>query len=740
MIKYFEETKEFHLYNDELSYIMNVLPNGHLGQIYYGSKVEVKSGYSEYMEYAPRLMTSYVFEDDWYFTLNQARQEYPTFGASDYRSSAFEIKQPNGSSISDFVYQGHEILTGKPSITGLPATYFNDDSEGKALRIDLYDEVTDIKMELYYTIYSDHNVISRWVKFVNMGTETHYLNKAMSMNVDFPDSEYDLLHFSGHWARERHLKERRLEQGIQSFGSMRGISSSDHNPFFILKDFNTDEENGNAYGFSLVYSGNFQAQVEVDTHDTTRVSLGINPDGFRWQLKPEDEFSTPEALLSFSNSGLNKLSHTIHDLYNNNLVRGPWKNKERPILLNNWEATYLEYTEEDLIDIAKTGKEIGVELFVLDDGWFGARDNDEAGLGDWFANLDKIPSGIDGLSKKINDLDMQFGIWIEPEMVNKDSNLYREHPDWILETPNRLSAQGRHQYVLDYSNDDVVEHIFNQLYETFNNANISYIKWDMNRSLSEVYSNHFPAEQQGEIYHRYILGVYKLYEKMIEAFPDVLFESCSSGGSRFDPGMLHYAPQAWTSDNNDAMERVKIQYGTSYGYPVSSMGAHVSKTVNDQLYRYIPIETRANVAYFGTFGYELDLNELSKEEIELSKKHIKFMKEYRKVLQFGTFYRLQSPFDYNTSSWMVTDDETVILGVYREINEVNAPFRRVRLTGLDPDSQYYCKTNDKTYSGSELMNLGIITTDGTSGYQRADYYEASHDFNSKLFVLKKINE
>lgn len=737
MIKYFETSKEFHLHNEEISYIMKILPNGHIGQIYFGSKVAVKEGYSDYIETAPRYMTSYVFEDDWYFSLEQIKQEYPVFGTTDYRSPAFRIEQPNGSNISDFTYKGHEIIKGKPSIPDLPATYLNDASEASTLRIDLYDNITDVKLELFYTIYKDINIVSRWSKFVNEGNQVQYLDKAMSMNLDLPESNYDMLQFSGAWSRERHVKERTLEQGIQSFGSMRGISSANHNPFFILKNHDTNEDVGNAYGFSLVYSGNFLGQVEVDTHDTTRVSLGIHPDGFKWQLKPEEEFNTPEAILSFSNSGLNKLSQNFHNLYNNHLIRGPWKNKVRPILINNWEATYFDYDEKDLLNIVETAKKVGVELFVLDDGWFGKRNNDDGGLGDWYTNKDKIPSGLDGLSEKVKELGMEFGIWIEPEMINKDSDLYKEHPEWVLETPNRNSSHGRNQFVLDFSNENVVNHIFKELYKTFKDADISYIKWDMNRSLTEVYSKHYTPEQQGEIYHRYVLGVYRLYEKMIEAFPNVLFESCSSGGARFDAGMLYYAPQAWTSDNNDAMERVKIQYGTSYGYPISSMGAHVSKTINAQLNRYIPIETRANVAFFGTFGYELDLNELSEEEIELTKLHIEFMKDYREVIQFGQFYRLKSPFEHNISSWMVTDDEYVIVGVYREINEVNAPFNRIKLKGLDPQAEYYGCTDKKAYSGSELMNIGLITTDGSSGLQRAGYHEASNDFDSRIFVFQK---
>ncbi|WP_347296479.1 alpha-galactosidase, partial [Enterocloster bolteae] len=541
----------------------------------------------------------------------------------------------------------------------------------------------------------------------------------------------------GAWARERYPKTRQLEQGILSVGSMRGNSSHNHNPFVILKRPDTDEFQGEAIGFSLIYSGNFLAQAEVDTYDTTRVLMGIHPSCFDWKLEAGESFQTPEAVMVYTDQGLNHLSQTFHRLYQKRLARGYWRDRERPILINNWEATCFDFTEEKLLEIARTAKETGVELFVLDDGWFGERSNEHAGLGDWFANTKRLPQGITGLSKKIGEIGMKFGLWFEPEMVNKDSDLYRQHPDWIIAAPERRQSHGRFQYVLDFSRKEVVDYIYSMMETLLSDADISYIKWDMNRSITECFSNTLPADRQGEVYHRYILGVYELYERLIGRFPQILFESCASGGGRFDPGMLYYAPQGWTSDDTDAMERLKIQYGTSYCYPVSSMGSHVSVTPNQQVNRDTPLSTRANVAYFGTFGYELDLNVLSSEELEDVREEITFMKQYRHLLQFGTFYRLESPFSHNTAAWMVVDSDKkeAIVGWYRVLNGINLPFTRLKLKGLDPGTKYAVSGNVKSCYGDELMYAGLITTDISSGQAQGNE-KMSRDFESRLYILK----
>ena len=682
-------------------------------------------------------MASYLIENDKTISLEHIKQEYGVYGTTDYRESAVEILQANGSRISDFQYSGHMITSGKPKLTGLPATYTEDDSEAMTLTLQLKDIVTGMELELLYTIFCKGGIIARSARFTNHGSESIHLTKAMSLCMDLPDYNYDFLHFSGAWARERHLKTSKLEQGIQSVGSLRGHSSHEHNPFIILNRPTADEFQGEAIGFSLIYSGNFLAQVEVDTHASSRVLLGIHPDTFDWKLESGESFQTPEAVMVYSDKGLNHMSQTFQKLYQKRLARGVWRDKARPILINNWEATYFDFNEDKILEIAHKAKESGVELFVLDDGWFGGRRNEHAGLGDWIPNPDLLPHGIAGLSQKIEELGMKFGLWFEPEMINKDSDLYRAHPDWMLQTPQRNASHGRYQFVLDFSRKEVVDHIYQMMAKILDESHISYIKWDMNRSITECYSAILPADRQGEVFHRYILGVYDLYERLTSQFPEVLFESCASGGARFDPGMLYYAPQCWTSDDTDAIERLKIQYGTSYCYPISSMGSHVSVTPNHQLARTTPLHTRANVAYFGTFGYELDLNKLTKEEQSEVKEQIIFMKKYRQLIQFGTFYRLSSPFESNITMWMVVsgDKTEAIVGWYKVLNTVNDSYTRIQLKGLDPDLCYENTITGKMYYGDELMNLGLITTDVSAGEAYGDL-EPGGDFDSRLYIFK----
>ncbi len=733
-----ETTHTFHLYNNEISYIMTVLRNGQMGQLYFGKKVHERDDYSYLIEVRSRPMTSCVFDTDKCFSMEHLKQEYAVFGTTDYRSPATEVLQNNGGRISEFVFHDYRIENGKPSLEGLPATYTESDEEASTLVIGLMDPLTQIRLELFYTIFEKGGIIARSARFINKGKEDVHLTTAMSLCVDLPDSEYDWIQFSGAWARERCPKRRCLEQGIQSVGSMRGNSSHNHNPFVILKRPTADEFQGEAIGFSLIYSGNFLAQAEVDAYNTTRFLMGIHPAGFDWKLSAGTSFQTPEAVMIYTDQGLNCLSQTFHRLYQKRLARGYWRDRERPILINNWEATYFDFTEEKLLQIAGKAKECGVELFVLDDGWFGQRNTEHAGLGDWTANTDKLPSGIAGLSEKIEKMGMMFGLWFEPEMVNKDSDLYREHPDWILQAPGRKPSHGRFQYVLDFSRKEVVDRIYEMMAKLLSEAKISYVKWDMNRSITECCSASLPADRQGEVYHRYILGVYDLYERLTSRFPQVLFESCASGGGRFDPGLLYYAPQGWTSDDTDAVERLKIQYGTSYCYPVSCMGSHVSVTPNHQVNRNTPLETRADVAYFGTFGYELDLNRMTDEELNAVKEQVRFMKKYRRLIQYGTFYRLQSPFDNNVAGWMVVsgDRRQAIAGRYKILNGPNQPFERMYLKGLDADTEYLVNGSE-THYGDELMNCGLVTTDASAG-EAGPGEKMSCDFESELYVIESV--
>ena len=736
-IIFHENTSIFHLYNEEISYIMMVLKNGHMGQLYFGKRIHDKEDFSYLCENYCRAMGSYIFEGEKSLSLEHTKLEYGVYGNTDYRQPAVEVLQNNGSRISDFKYQSFSIVPVKPKLSGLPATYTEDDGEAETLFITLKDSVTGLLLKLSYTIFAKGGVIARNAHLKNEGEESLHLTTAMSLCMDLPDYDYEWIQFSGAWSRERHEKVRKLEQGIQSVGSRRGHSSHEHNPFVILKRPAADEFQGEAMGFSLVYSGNFLTQAEVDTHGSTRMLMGIHPDGFDWKLEKGESFQTPEAVMVYTDKGLNHLSQTYHKLYQRRLARGYWRDKARPILINNWEATYFDFTEERIVEIAKKAKECGVELFVLDDGWFGQRSSDKAGLGDWVANRDRLPEGIEGLAERISSLGMKFGLWFEPEMVNKDSDLYRAHPDWILQTPERTNSHGRFQHVLDFSRKEVVDAIYEMMSKILGNAKISYVKWDMNRSITECFSAALPADRQGEVFHRYILGVYDLYERLTSRFPEILFESCASGGARFDPGILYYAPQGWTSDDTDAVERLKIQYGTSYCYPVSSMGSHVSVSPNHQLNRETPLYTRANVAYFGTFGYELDLNKLTEEEQKEVKEQIAFMKEYRELFQFGTFYRLSSPFEKNITAWMSVseDKKTAIVGWYRVLNPVNDSYTRLKLCGLLEDVEYTIEGQKGTFFGDELMNLGILTSDATSGEAQEGQFKGC-DFDSRLYILK----
>ncbi|ABD99818.1 alpha-galactosidase [Ligilactobacillus salivarius] len=740
-ITYNEQSREFHLYNNKISYLIKILANEQLGQLYFGKRIPNRGNHDYLVENTYRPVTSYVFDDDYSFSLGNVKQEYPAYGTTDQRRPALDIKQPNGSRITDFKYVSHKIYAGKRKLTGLPATYVEDESEATTLEINLYDELIQVTLCLQYTIFENSAAIARSVKFSNNSDQKYQLKTALSLNLDLPDANYEWLQFSGAWGRERHLHKTPLRPGIQAINSARGASSHMQNPFVILKRPFTTEEQGEALGVSFVYSGNFLAQAEVDEYSVTRLQIGIDPFQFSWCLKPNETFQTPEAILAYTSEGLNQLSQTFQKLYTTRLARGYWRDKERPILINNWEATYFDFTEEKLLSIAKKAKELGIELFVLDDGWFGERTKETAGLGDWYVNRNRLKNGISGLSRKIHDLGMMFGLWFEPEMVNKDSDLYRKHPDYIIETPKRHASHGRKQYVLDFSRKEVVDNIYEQLVKILDEGEIDYIKWDMNRNITECYSIAYPPEQQGEIMHRYILGVYDLYERLIERYPKILFESCASGGGRFDAGMLYYAPQAWTSDDSDAIERLKIQYGTSFGYPQSMMGAHVSASPNEQLGRNTPLKIRGDVAFFGAFGYELDLDKLSSTELASIKKQIELMKKYRSIFQYGTFYRLKSPFEGNIVSWMVVseDKSQAIVGYYKILNDVNCEYRRLCLPGLDADTLYNVQEELGSYlgnfTGDELANIGLVTTDASAGQN-----QETTDFYSKLFILERCGE
>lgn len=739
-----EYNKEFHLQSKGSSYIFKVLKNGQLGQLYYGKKIRHKDQFTYLLQIPnePVGNASFCYEDDNIFTLEVMKQEYPSYGTTDYREPAIQVSQENGSRITDFKYKNYKLYKGKPKLKGLPATYVEDENEGSTLEIILYDEVIDTELRLIYSVFENYNVITRSVHITNKGKQTLNIERIMSMSIDLPDSSFEMVHLDGAWIRERNINTRTLKPGIQSVDSKRGTcSSSQHNPFIALKRLEANEDYGEVYGFSFVYSGNFVAQVEVDHYNTSRVQMGINPFDFNWLLEPGQDFQTPEVVSVYSDNGLSEMSQTYHEIYRKRLVRGPWRDKERPILINNWEATYFDFNEEKIMKLAEKARDVGIELFVLDDGWFEGRNDDTSSLGDWFVDRSKLPNGLGGLGAKIEDLGMKFGIWFEPEMISKRSRLYSQHPDWMIRVPDRSPSHGRNQYVLDFGRREVKEEVYSMLRRVLLDAPISYVKWDMNRNMTEIGSSGLPAQRQKEVSHRYILGLYEILEQLTSEFPNILFESCASGGNRFDPAMLYYMPQTWASDNTDAIERLKIQCGTSMVYPLSSMAAHVSAVPNHQVRRTTPLETRFAVSIFGMLGYELDLNKLSEDELRKIKDQVNIYKEYRGLIQNGRFYRLSSPYSSNRVTWMVVseDRKETILGYYKILSQPNPAFERIKLKGLDTNQRYKINGYDEVFNGDELMNVGLLLEPeymGTVFTEKSNYVG---DFGSRIFNIKAID-
>lgn len=712
-ICYHEGSREFHLYNKEISYLITILKNGQLGQLYFGKKLHDRESFSHLLELRHRPMAVCTYEGDSTFSMEHIKQEYPSYGAGDMRYPAVEILQENGSRITNFVYQTHRIYDGKPALAGLPATYTEDSKEAQTLEIELKDELIDTTLILYYTIFEELPVITRSAKVIYHGAEKIVLERAMSCSVDLPDHDYQMIELTGAWGRERAVTERKLQYGIQGIYSMRGCSSSNFNPFLALRRENTTEACGEVYGFSLVYSGNFLAQAEVDTYDVTRVTLGIHPDRFSWEMKNGDEFQTPEAVMVYSDRGLNGMSQAFHSLYRARLARGYWRDRPRPILINNWEATYFDFNEEDIEQIARQAAKLGIDMMVLDDGWFGKRDSDTSGLGDWEVNEKKLKGGLGALVRKINDMGMKFGIWFEPEMISEDSELFRAHPEWAISIPGRKPMRSRYQLVLDMANPEVVEYLYRSISKILRDNHIEYVKWDMNRSISDWYTSILPAERQKEMPHRYVLGVYELLERLTDEFPEVLFEGCSGGGGRFDAGMLYYCPQIWCSDNTDAHERTFIQYGTSFFYPISAVGSHVSAVPNHQTGRITSLETRGTVAMAGSFGYELDLNQLDQNEKEKVAEQVKAYKEYQELIYGGKYYRLSNPKKDDLAAWeFISEDCSKILvqGVaFRAASNVLR--HRIKLLGVDATAIYRFvkgRQKEEKLSGKALMTGGIL--------------------------------
>ncbi|MEC0092700.1 alpha-galactosidase [Paenibacillus macquariensis] len=707
-IVYDDNKRIFHLKSRTTSYIFQADHRGYLIHLYWGRPIS-DGDLTQFLPIIERPFSPMTDANEPYFSLDVVAQEYPGYGTSDYRQPAYQMSFKDGSTAAELLYQSHRTFAGKSRLEGLPATYVESDDEATTLEITLLDPISQMEVCLSYTVYESLGAIIRSVRYVNRGEQKVQLLRTLSASVDFHHQSLEWIQLSGAWAKERWLHRNSLAPGIQSVESRRGSSSHQHNPFIALVESSTTEDRGDAYGFSFVYSGNFLASVEVDQHQTTRVSMGINPFDFKWLLEPGESFQTPEVVMVYSNEGLGGMSRQYHKLYRTRLARGQYRDQVRPILVNNWEATYFDFNEEKIVSLADEAKDMGIELFVLDDGWFGKRDNDRTSLGDWFENRSKLPNGLAGLAKELNDRDLKFGLWLEPEMVSVESELYQAHPDWCLHIPNRRRTEGRFQLILDLSRQEVCDALIEKLSGVLSSAPISYVKWDMNRNMTEIGSAGLPPERQRETAHRYMLGLYHVLETITERFPHILFESCSGGGGRFDPGMLHYMPQTWTSDNSDAIERLKIQYGTSLVYPVSSMGAHVTAVPNHQVHRHTPLSTRGDVALSGNFGYELDLTKMTEAEKMLVQQQIKQCKDVRHLTFNGDFYRLSSPFEGNETAWMFVSedqDEALVFWI-KVLAEPAEPLRRLKLRGLDLATVYVEQATGMTLHGDTLMHAGV---------------------------------
>ncbi len=722
-ITFYEKNRLFKLDTPNASYLFAVGEGNYLLHVYYGAyfpdtAIAPMVFRSDYASFSPDAAGA----PEAHFSLDVSMAEVSGNGVGDYRLSTVVLRYPDGTDATDLRYVSHRILPGKPALEALPHIYLQSEEDADTLEITMQDPATGVKFLLYYTVFRNLDVMVRSLRVVNDTDKTVWIEKAHSLCCDFPENNFDLIHLYGKWAKERSVQRLPLMQGIQSAASKRGASSHFHNPFLCLARKETGEENGECFGFNLIYSGNFSADAEADGYGGTRVSVGINPVDFGWQLLPGDSFQAPECVMVYSAEGLGAMSRTFHRLYRKHLIRGAWQYRKRPLLLNSWEGCYFRFDEEKILQLAKDAKELGMEMLVLDDGWFGHRDDDTTSLGDWFVNEKKLKGGLAPLVKKINDLGLQFGIWFEPEMISPDSELYRAHPDWCVQIRGREKSLGRNQYVIDMTRADVRDNLFMQMKQVLDSCPIAYVKWDFNRNLTEPASLALPPERQKEFFHRFILGTYELQERLLQEYPDLLLENCAGGGGRFDAGMLYYSPQIWCSDNTDPIERLSIQFGTSLCYPPSSMGAHVSTS------RRTGYDTKAAVALWGTFGYELDTAELSDEEKEIVKQQVAFYHQTYDTIHNGDLYRLIAPEDNGfTCAWnFVSEDKksallTVVIMRRREFQTLI-----VRLRGLQADALYRCSATGQTYTGAFLMGAGINFSDSdmnSDGKSAVLYFE-----------------
>lgn len=690
------------------SYVLQVTESGHILHLYYGRKIS-DTDVRYLLRLGDKPFTPSTHDSMGPFSLDVVPMEYPCSGIADYREPCLQVLDKDGMSACELFCRSHSIYDGKPGIDGLPAT-FAAENEAQTLELCCIDPHSGLQVTLIYTVFADLDVITRSVRFQNTGESPLELRRALSACVDLDGKGYDMITLYGAWARERHVQRSPLHFGKQQIDSLRGASSHAHNPFVALCAHTATEDVGEVYGFNLVYSGNFLGMAEVTPYEKTRFVMGINPYDFGWLLKQGEELCTPEVVMVYSGEGIGGMSRTFHDLYRKHLIRGRYKDTTRPILVNNWEATYFDFDTDKLLAIARDAAAVGIEMLVMDDGWFGHRSDDHSSLGDWSVNVEKITGGMGYLAAEVNKLGMKLGLWFEPEMVSPDSDLYRAHPDWCLHVNGRTCSQARSQLVLDMSRAEVREHIYGMVSAVLKSANIEYVKWDMNRQLTEVGNEVLPPRRQRELWHRYMLGVYELQERLITDFPHILLENCAGGGGRFDAGMLYYSPQIWTSDDTDAMERLKIQHGTSLVYPISSFGSHVSDVPNHTVGRVTPFATRGHVALVGSFGYELDVTKLSLEDKSAIAAQVADFHKYNELIRKGDFYRIGNPFA--NDSWdcwcFVAKDQAEALLTYVQVrNRPNFPPRRIRLMGLDPNARYRNEATGEAFAGDTLMNAGV---------------------------------
>lgn len=709
MIEYIDGA--FGLHTENTSYVFAVLPTGQLEHLYYGKRIRLNKGavaaLREKHSFAPGNTVIYDNEHPQY-SLEDMKLEMSSQGKGDIREPFIEIEYPDGSRTSDFIYKGYEIINGKPELDTLPSSYCDENQADEAitLKITLVDRHYPVELELFYYVYEKENVICRSSRLINNGDDSIEVKRLMSLMLDMDGEGYVMSTFNGAWAREMNRHDTVVTAGKLINSSYTGTSSSRANPFVMVMNRNTVEDCGECYGFNLIYSGNHYEVLEVNSFGKSRFVSGINPQSFSWRLELGETFEAPEAVMTYSKDGCNGMSHNMHAFVREHIVRGEWKHKDRPVLLNSWEAAYFDINERKLCELAKAGKAAGIELFVMDDGWFGERNDDRHSLGDWQVNRHKLPNGLKGICDKINALGIDFGIWVEPEMVNTDSRLYREHPDWAVDIPGQAHSEGRNQRMLDLCNPKVQDYIIESMTRVFSSANIAYVKWDMNRIFSDYYSKYLKdiGRPQGEMAHRYVMGLKRIMKCLTEKFPKILFEGCAAGGNRFDLGILCYFPQIWASDNTDAVCRTAIQEGLSYGYPMSTVSAHVSACPNHQTLRVTPLATRFNVAAFGVCGYECNLAEMKKEDVSEIKEQISIYKKWRHTMQFGTFYRQRTG---NIHQWtVVSPDKSRAVGlVMQELVQPDTQSDSYNAEGLLEDALYHVYNRNLRYNVKEFGDL-----------------------------------